>query len=259
MDNNFYEKYPMIKIKGLPKYAQLREMLRTAIEGGFWEPGVKLPAETDIARTTSFSLGTVQRALNALVEEGILDRLQGKGTFVREKSKKMDTPWHCRFAGNEEGSFLPVYPKVIVRKRITANKPWTSLINPNNSNIIQIDRTLNIGNEFIVYGKLFLNGDKFGAFLEKPLEEFEHVNFKNILSQEFNIPITRMSFSLRMMHFPDDICRVIKVKKNTLGILDKILASSDKKNPIYYQELYIPPNDRDLYISDSADIPEYWT
>ena len=69
---------------GLPKYAQLRDTLLAAIEHGYWKAGAKLPTEQALARHTPFSLGTVQRALRALVAEGIVVRLQGSGTYVAD-------------------------------------------------------------------------------------------------------------------------------------------------------------------------------
>ena len=92
MEMNFYEKYQIVKIAGLPKYAQLREALRAAIEDAYWAPGAQLPPEAELAQTTPFSLGTVQKALQALVEEGIVIRRQGYGSFVSEKRREMYKP-----------------------------------------------------------------------------------------------------------------------------------------------------------------------
>jgi GntR family transcriptional regulator len=257
--DRFYLKYKPAKIDGLPKYAQLREALRAAIEDGYYSPGSQLPPETELVRVTPFSLGTVQKALKTLVEEGVVIRRQGHGSFVAENTREMDKPWHCRFASDVEGSFLPVYPKVFLLKKISSNTWWRRLLNKDTKNIIQIDRLADIGHEFFVYIKFFLNGDKFDKFLQKPIEDLERSNFKTILRQEYNLPTTHMSYTLRVTELPAEISRAIKVAKKTIGLVYEIVASSGKMNPVYYQEIYIPPNKRKLYISDSSNIPLYWS
>ena len=259
MELNFFNKYQMIKIEGLPKYVQLREALRAAIEDDYWQPGSQLPPEVEISRNVPFSLGTVQKALKALVEEGVLVRRQGYGTFVIENRRQMDKPWHCRFAGNEKGSFLPVYPKVVLQTNIKSQARWAQLLNKESDKIIQIDRIMDIGHEFLVYIKFFLNGERFGKFIKKSIEELESTNFKSILRQEYNLPITEMSYILRITTLPADICQAIEVSEGTVGLVYEIVASSGPKYPVYYQEIYIPPNQRKLYISDSSNIPQYWT
>jgi len=57
------------------------ELLK-GIENGRWAPGEAIPPERKIAEDFGVSLGTVNRALANLVNDGYLKRIQGKGTFV---------------------------------------------------------------------------------------------------------------------------------------------------------------------------------
>src|SRR5579872_5033323 len=82
--DNFYRRFRLPAEPGVPKYAQLRRAIIAAIEEGYWQPGAKLPTELELARLTPFSLGTVQRGLRALAEEGIIERRQGHGSFIAE-------------------------------------------------------------------------------------------------------------------------------------------------------------------------------
>lgn len=258
LKQNFFEKYHPLAAKNLPRYIQLRDAIISAIEDGFWHQGEKLPSEIDLTRSTPFSLGTVQRALKALVDEGILKRIQGAGTFVLEKSRRMDRPWHCRFAKTDDNSFLPVFPKLVLKKKFAIDSSWAKLLQPDETGLIQIDRTLQIGNEFSVYCKIYLSANKFSSFLKKQNAELEKANIKTIIRKDYNINITHMSYFLRITTLPVEICRAIKIPDNSIGLIYEIIASSGYKNPIYYQELYVPPNKLRLHISDMANVPEYW-
>ena len=47
-----------------------------------YQPGQRLPAEVDLARQLGVSRGTVRQALTALLNEGLLNTVPGRGTFV---------------------------------------------------------------------------------------------------------------------------------------------------------------------------------
>lgn len=66
-----------------PVYVQLREMLRTQVEGGNLAPGTRVPSERELSRTWSISRMTARAAISQLVDLGHLRRVPGKGTFVQ--------------------------------------------------------------------------------------------------------------------------------------------------------------------------------
>lgn len=253
LDSDLLGRYLARATPGLPKYAQLRDTLLAVIEHGYWKPGAKLPAEQELVRNTPFSLGTVQRALRELADEGIVVRLQGSGTYVAENRKPMDTPWHCRFVADDDRSFLPIYPRVLARRRVRETGPWSRYIDPHGGNVICIERAMNVGDEFLVYSRFYLDGERFGSMLTRPIAELDGANFKQILSREFGLLVTHLKQSLRTISFPDAICRAIRVRKGTVGTLLEVAASTGRSRYVYYQELFIPPNRRRLMVSDTYD------
>ena len=67
-------------------YIQLLEQLRAKIQSEKWTPGTRLPSELELAREHDISRGTVRQAMMILVNEGLVERAQGKGTFVSAKA-----------------------------------------------------------------------------------------------------------------------------------------------------------------------------
>ena len=65
-----------------PFYLQLREVVRAKIEEGEYPPGMAIPSENELSDTYGVNRLTVRNALDALVAEGLLKRIQGKGAFV---------------------------------------------------------------------------------------------------------------------------------------------------------------------------------
>ena len=71
------------KIDHRPKYRQVQELIRDGVASGSLTRGEgKLPSEHDMARQFGVAYMTVRAGVNALVQEGLLRRIHGKGTFV---------------------------------------------------------------------------------------------------------------------------------------------------------------------------------
>jgi GntR family transcriptional regulator len=68
--------------EGIPKYVQIARILRERIQRQEYAPGVQIPTEVDLCEAYQVSRITVREAINKLVQEGWLDRRQGKGTYV---------------------------------------------------------------------------------------------------------------------------------------------------------------------------------
>ena len=66
-----------------PLYLQLAALLREDIAAGRLRPGDKLPSESELVERYGVGRVTVREALALLVNEGLLRKLQGRGTFVR--------------------------------------------------------------------------------------------------------------------------------------------------------------------------------
>jgi GntR family transcriptional regulator len=72
----------------LPLYMQLQRVLRSAIENRILTHDAAIPPERDLAEEYAISRITVRKALSGLVEEGLLSRQRGAGTFVASRVEK---------------------------------------------------------------------------------------------------------------------------------------------------------------------------
>ncbi|MBB3986411.1 GntR family transcriptional regulator [Sagittula marina] len=69
----------------LPLYLQISEMLIRDINAGRLADGVRLPPERAFAQELGISVGTLRKALEVLVQKGLLERVQGSGNYIRAK------------------------------------------------------------------------------------------------------------------------------------------------------------------------------
>jgi GntR family transcriptional regulator len=72
------------------KHVQVREYVRSLVEG--LEPGAPAPSERELVSRFGVARMTVRQAMDALVSEGLLERMPGKGTFVARPRRRADRP-----------------------------------------------------------------------------------------------------------------------------------------------------------------------
>lgn len=75
-----------------PLYVQLANVLRDKIERGEWKPDQKIPSENELNRMYGISRMTARQVLAQLVNEELLFRVQGKGTFVAHRKIGTTSP-----------------------------------------------------------------------------------------------------------------------------------------------------------------------
>lgn len=76
-----------------PLYMQVYDRLVSMIANGTWKPGEMIPNEIQLARDVGVSVGTMRKALQVMVDRGLLSRHQGRGTYVADQEKYAESPY----------------------------------------------------------------------------------------------------------------------------------------------------------------------
>jgi len=103
---------PLEKKSQSPLYQQLMGRLKNDILAGVYPAGARIPSEQVLCDTYGVSRVTVRKAMLDLVQEGLLIRRQGKGTFVADERLQRDlhhiTSFSdaCRQTGHVAGAKL---------------------------------------------------------------------------------------------------------------------------------------------------------
>ncbi len=76
----------------VPLYLQLADELRHKILSGEWQPEQRIPSENELNQIYSISRMTIRQVLGKLVDEGLVFRVHGKGTFVAQRKIPTRSP-----------------------------------------------------------------------------------------------------------------------------------------------------------------------
>ncbi|QXE17637.1 GntR family transcriptional regulator [Clostridium sp. 001] len=72
----------------VPLYAQLQRIIRDSIINEIYKDGEKIPSESEFVEKYSITRTTIRKAISNLVNEGLLYKVHGKGTFVSLRKTK---------------------------------------------------------------------------------------------------------------------------------------------------------------------------
>ncbi len=116
----------------IPLYYQLENVLREKISSGAFEPGDRMPTEIELIEQYGVSRITVRQALQALADDGLIERKQGRGTLVaarRSRKKRFSGTIHLTGSLDEliaMGMDTPV--KVLEMNRVDADAHEAELL-----------------------------------------------------------------------------------------------------------------------------------
>lgn len=99
----------------LPLHARLKDDLSKRISANEWGPADALPSEADLAAAYDVSVGTMRRVLGEFVADGLLDRRQGRGTYVRRPT--FDNAFFRFFRARGDGNRVPD-ARILLRQRL---------------------------------------------------------------------------------------------------------------------------------------------
>lgn len=106
-----------------PLYAQIATQFRARIASRLWPSGYRLRAEEDLAADLEVARGTLRRAIQVLVDDGLLVQVHGRGTFVTE-NRDVETASAVTLSSGERLARQGVYFKTrVLGREVVEDRP----------------------------------------------------------------------------------------------------------------------------------------
>ena len=124
-----------------PKYVRVRDAIIERIRSGAWKPGDAIPSEQEIAREFDVAPGTARKAILSLVENKLLSRRQGSGTWVQADSPQARN----RFTAIFDDDHMQITPDSIdfTSRLVRASRGEQAVLKlQGTARVVRISRTL---------------------------------------------------------------------------------------------------------------------
>lgn len=164
----------------LSRYQQLAERLRSDITTNRIVPGDRLPPEAALAETHGVALGTVRQAISLLVDEGLVERRQGRGTFVVKPDFSSAL---ARFFRVVDASGQAVRPRGLVRS-VAMSTPPKAVIEvlglSRGAAALNLVRHRVVDADVVLLEDIWLEPSRFATLAERPVETFEDLLYPQL-------------------------------------------------------------------------------
>jgi len=215
-----------------PFYLQLREIIRNKIEDGEYMPGTAIPSENKLAETFGINRVTIRNAVDALVHEGLLRRVQGKGVFVVGKKNELSIEEHAGFESKAEKSDSRLTVKELQKTIREAGNKYANLFNLELEDEIYYIRQMQYLNgvetsieEYFIPKQILpaLDSINFSVFSFRDISSFYGIRLKK-MTQTLRI-IKGSAKTRKMLNIPEGVA-VLLLECDYYDKDDKIIAHS---------------------------------
>ena len=239
-------------------YLQVKRALLARIEARAWSPGDRLPSEGMLARQLGVSIGTLRRAVDEMVQEQVLVRRQGKGTFValHSRDRYLFQFFRVEPRGERFGSGVPApgeYPAVeclsFVRARADEAAADALRLRVGDP-VFVIENRLSLQRRPVVLDRIMISAAFFKGLSEKRFRERESTIY-NFYQTEFGITVLHARERARAVLASRDAIRSLGVSPGTPLIEVQRLAISFGERPVEWRTSLLHTQLHD-YVSDLA-------
>lgn len=150
----------------LPLYQRLHDQLAEQIANNRWRPGEAIPTEAALSAEYQLSTGTVRKAIDALVSEGILERQQGRGTFIRRAQFQSSLFRFFRFQTVSGERQVPESRILSIEPVVAPSAVAQALGLPADALVIRIVRVRLLDVKPVLAEEIWLPRQRFQALLE---------------------------------------------------------------------------------------------
>ncbi len=126
-------------------YMQIKDLLVVRINQGEWLPGNMIPSEIGLAQELGVSQGTVRKAITELVENNVLTRKQGRGTFVSNHDTHRALFHFFHITDDKGHKVLPESSVLYCRRKVASTLEASKLQLPTGTDVVRIERVRKIG------------------------------------------------------------------------------------------------------------------
>ncbi len=151
-----------------PLYKRLCDQIAEEIIRNRWGPGQQLPTEAEFIAKYNMSSGTVRKALDLLESNGVVERVQGSGTFVRRPDWSNVQTHAIRYFGSA-GDPRTLRSRIVERKAVTGPHEVTTVLQLEpNAPVIRLLRLRSHDGLPALTEEIWLDEERFAPLLTTP-------------------------------------------------------------------------------------------
>ncbi|ALL68748.1 putative alkanesulfonate metabolism utilization regulator [Paraburkholderia caribensis MBA4] len=218
----------------LPRYQRLRDEMVALIAARHWRPGEAIPTEQALASSYDVAVGTVRKAVDLLVAEGLLERFQGRGTFVRRASFDSSLFRFFRFQTRQGERRIPE-SRILRREVVDAPSAVAAILQISNSaRVIQMSRLRLIDGVPMLAEEIWLPYVRFAAFAQMDLNDVGDLLYP-VYEAQCNQVVASATETLTVEAIGPLHARLLHIEPGTPAVVIERLAYGYDRQPLEWR------------------------
>lgn len=220
----------------IPIYYQLKNFIKQQIESGIWKPGDLIPSERELSEEFEISRMTVRQALSELVNEGLLFRKRGMGTFVAKQKVDQNLSKLTNFTSDMLSRGMKPGAKVLFVDTIPATKKLAEKLNLlEGDKVVELFRLRLADGEPMALERSFLPYAKVFPILG---EELENRSLYELLRKKCNLNLVRAKQTIEISYCDPRNAALLEIASDTPLLLIERVTFTEDGQPVEYVRSY---------------------
>ena len=229
----------------IPFYQQLYEILRGKIVHGDWKPGDMMPPESELIEQYQVSRNTVRQVLDLLVQEGLIYRQRGRGTFIAHPTLEQTMLRIISFTEDMQQRNFDPSTEVLSSKIMTAPIEIAGKLQVDEGEEVAVIERLRLADgEPMSIEKSFLIHRYCPNILRN---DYAHNPLRQVLERDYRIRLVHARQIIRAIMASVELAELLEINMpSPLLFLERVSYSQDTL-PVEYLEIYYRADRYSLY------------
>jgi GntR family transcriptional regulator len=223
----------------LPLYQRLHDQIADEITRNVWAPGSAIPTEAELAQTHKVAVGTVRKAIDLLVAEGLVERSQGRGTYVRRPNFDSSLFRFFRFQ-RPDGSRRVPESRILARERRPGpSEVIRTLALTDGSEVLRFSRLRLIEGKPVLAEEIWLPALPFAPLMDLEVETFGDLLYP-LYEHHCNAVVASARETLSVSTADAETAPLLKVEPGSPVVTIERLALGFDERPLEWRRSWGP-------------------
>lgn len=221
------------KEKGVSLYYQIETYIKDQLASNAWPRGTKIPSEPELMAQFNVSRDTLRHAIGNLVNEGLLERRHGSGTYVQGYILEGDLS-QIHFSGELEGQHKIISINTVPADHYTAS---CLALDPRHPvwEIVRL-RYIQSEQEPSILSKAYLSTSRFPEITRFDLSKKVY----DIIEREYSIPLLRARTLVQAVMLTEQEAKWLHVSSKMPVLMLSKTCYSDNDSPVVLSKSFYP-------------------
>jgi len=218
-------------LDGGPLYKGVQRALMEQLATGDLKPGQLIPSERQLATEYSVSIGTLRKAIDELVENRILIRQQGKGTYVASHDRERLLFYFFHIVPHKGVKSYPLVESVFFHKALADDEVATRLNIALGTPIFHVRNKLSLLGDVVSIDDISIDQARFEKLSAAQFKERPNTIY-NLYQEAFGITVVRTDERLRAEAASVDHAKLLQIKAGTPVLTIRRTAFDMRDEPV---------------------------